>query len=165
MEANGSVLNWTKTAKPDCIFCQIVAGEASSHTVWEDETHVAFLSIFPNTKGTTVVIPKKHYPSYVFELPDDILHEFIIAVKKVAHLLDSKFDDVSRTALVFEGYGVDHVHAKLYPMHGTADMGEWRRIESKIDKYFEIYEGYISSHDHDRADDSQLSELAKKLRS
>ncbi|EAA8104124.1 HIT family protein, partial [Salmonella enterica] len=44
-----------------CIFCQIVEGKAPCHKVWEDEHHLAFLSIFPNTDGFTVVIPKKHY--------------------------------------------------------------------------------------------------------
>ncbi|WP_404881425.1 HIT family protein, partial [Klebsiella pneumoniae] len=27
-----------------CIFCQIVAGKAPCHKVWEDEHHLAFLS-------------------------------------------------------------------------------------------------------------------------
>jgi hypothetical protein len=82
----------------------------------------------------------------------------------VAKLLDAKLDDVGRTAMVFEGFGVDHVHAKLFPMHGTKDMKEWRPIESKVDKYFEKYEGYISSHDYKREDDATLDALAKKIR-
>jgi histidine triad (HIT) family protein len=88
----------------------------------------------------------------------------VLATKKVAKLLDSKLADVDRTAMVFEGFGVDHVHAKLFPMHGTANMAEWKPIESKIDKYFEKYEGYISSHDYNRADDAELALLAKRLR-
>ena len=148
----------------NCIFCQIVADTSSSYKVWEDEEHLAFLSIFPNTEGTTVVIPKAHYPSYAFDLPDDILLELILATKKVAKLLDEKLTDVGRTAMVFEGYGVDHVHAKLFPMHGTADMSEWKKIESKIDTYFDKYEGYISSHDYERADDATLEALARKIR-
>lgn len=148
----------------DCIFCSIVEGTAPSHKVWEDETHLAFLSIFPNTEGTTVVIPKRHYASYAFDLPDEALAELMRATKTVAKLLDEKLDDVGRTALVFEGFGVDHVHAKLFPMHGTADMAEWKPIESKIDKYFDRYEGYISSHDYEREDDEKLAELAKRIR-
>lgn len=148
----------------ECIFCNIVSGKAPSHKVWEDEKHVAFLSIFPNTEGTTVVIPKAHHPSYAFDLPDEVLSDLILATKKVAKLLDSKLEDVGRTATVFEGYGVDHVHAKLFPMHGTADLQEWKRIESNVDKYFDRYEGYISSHDYNRADDAKLAELTKKIR-
>ena len=148
----------------DCIFCKIVKGEAPSHKVWEDEKHLAFLSIFPNTEGVTVVIPKTHYASYVFDLSDEVLSELILATKKVAKLLDSKLDDVGRTAMIFEGFGVDHIHAKLFPMHGTSNMKEWKPIESSIDKYFEKYEGYISSHDYKKADDIRLAELASKLR-
>ena len=149
----------------ECIFCKIIRGESPSHKVWEDEKHIAFLSIFPNTKGTTVVIPKKHYTSYAFDLPDEVLSELMIATKKVAKILDEKLDDVGRTAMVFEGYGVDHIHAKLFPMHGTEDMKEWRPIESKVEKYFEKYEGYISSHDYKRADDNELADLAQQLSS
>jgi diadenosine tetraphosphate (Ap4A) HIT family hydrolase len=148
----------------DCIFCKIIAGEAPSHTVWEDTDYLAFLSIFPNTGGTTVVIPKKHYSSYPFDLPDEVLTGLMLATKKVAKLLDAKLDDVGRTAMVFEGFGVDHVHAKLFPMHGTKNMKEWRPIESKVDKYFDKYEGYISSHDYKRADDAALEILAKKIK-
>jgi hypothetical protein len=49
-------------------------------------------------------------------------------------------------------------------MHGTADMAEWRPNESNVAKYFEKYEGYISSHDFERADDTKLAELAKKIK-
>lgn len=150
--------------KSTCVFCQIVSGESPSHTVWEDDKHVALLSIFPNTEGATVVIPKAHHPSYAFDLPDGVLTDLMLATKKVAKLLDSKLADVGRTVMVFEGYGVDHVHAKLFPKHGTADLQEWKHIESNVDKYFEHYEGYISSHDYNRADDAKLAELAKKIR-
>ncbi len=148
----------------DCIFCKIVKGEVPCHKIWEDEKHLAFLGIFPNTEGMTVVIPKKHYSSYAFDLPEDGLKDLVVAAKKVGKLLDKKLEDVGRTAIVFEGFGVDHVHAKLFPMHGTDDMKNWKPIHSTINKYFDKYEGYVSSHDSERADDEKLAELAKKIR-
>ncbi|MFH1649120.1 MAG: HIT family protein [Candidatus Woesearchaeota archaeon] len=148
----------------NCIFCKIVKGEMPCHKIWEDKEHLAFLSIFPNTEGFSVVIPKKHYPSYAFDLPDDVLSKLTLATKKVAKLLDASFDDVGRTGMFFEGFGVDHVHSKLFPMHGTANMKEWKPIESKIDKFFTQYPGYLSSHDSKRADDKKLAELAKRIR-
>ncbi len=147
----------------ECIFCKIVKGEAPCHKIWEDEKHLAFLSIFPNTKGFSVVVTKQHYPSYAFDLPDNVLSELVIATKKVVKLLDAKLDDVGRTGMIFEGFGVDHLHSKLFPMHGTK-MKEWKPLKSNVDKYFEKYEGYVSSHDFKRADDKELSELAKKIR-
>jgi diadenosine tetraphosphate (Ap4A) HIT family hydrolase len=148
----------------NCIFCKIVKGEAPCHKIWEDGDHLAFLSIFPNTEGFSVVITKEHYPSYAFNLPDEILEKLVIASKKVAKLLDSKLNDVGRTGMIFEGFGVDHVHAKLFPMHGTKDK-EWRPVKSDIKKYFKKYEGYISSHDYKRENDNKLKKTAEKIRS
>jgi len=149
----------------NCLFCQIVAGKLPCHKIWEDEKHLAFLSIFPNTEGFSVVITKVHHPSYAFDLPDEILKDLIIATKKVAKLIDSKLDDVGRCGMIFEGFGVDHVHSKIFPMHGTRDMSKWQPIESKnVKLYFKKYPGYISSHDFERADDKKLAELAEKIR-
>jgi diadenosine tetraphosphate (Ap4A) HIT family hydrolase len=86
----------------------------------------------------------------------------MIATKKVAKFLDEKLDDVGRTAMVFEGFGVDHVHAKLFPMHGTK-MKDWKPVKSDMNKYFEKYEGYISSHDYKREEDEKLKNTAEKI--
>lgn len=147
----------------DCLFCKIVSGEEPCHKIWEDERHLAFLSIFPNTKGFTVVITKEHHSSYAFDLSDDTLAGLTLAARKVGKLLDEKLSDVGRTGLIFEGFGIDHVHAKLFPMHGTR-QSQWQPIKSGIKKYFEIYEGYISSHDGARADNKVLRSIADKIR-
>ena len=146
-----------------CLFCEIVKGTIPSHRIWEDDKHLAFLSIFPNTKGFTVVVTKDHHPSYAFALPDQVLSDLVLAAKQVAQRLDSKFESVGRTGLIFEGFGVDHSHCKLIPMHGTANMAEFKAINSAVPKYFEQYEGYLSSHDYQRADDAELAELANYL--
>jgi len=148
----------------DCIFCEIVEGKAPCHKIWEDEKHLAFLSIYPNTEGFSVVATKKHYPSYAFSLPDHILKELIIASKQVGKLLDSKLLDVGRTGMILEGFGVNHLHSKLFPMHGTKNIKKWKPMKSNINKYFEQYEGYISSHDYRRADDTKLAKIAEIIR-
>lgn len=148
----------------DCVFCEIVKGESPCHKIWEDEKFLAFLSIFPNTKGFSVVIPKQHYSSYAFDLPDEVLSGLVLAAKRVGKILDAKFEDVGRTGLIFEGFGVNHVHAKLVPMHGTK-MDAWKKLGSYHEHYFEKYEGYISSHDYHRADDQELAALAQRIRS
>ena len=147
----------------NCIFCKIAGGKAPCHKIWESKTHLAFLSIFPNTEGFSVVIPKEHYDSYIADQEDKIASDLMISVKKVMKLLDKKLGDVGRTGVIFEGFGVDHLHAKLFPMHGTK-IKEWRPLKSNVGKYFEKYEGYISSHDYKRADDKELAELARKIR-
>ena len=108
----------------DCVFCKIVKGEVPSHKIWEDDKHLAILSIYPNTPGFTVVITKEHKPSYIFDNDDKTVSDLTLASKKVAKLLDETFEDVGRTGMFFEGFGVDHLHSKLFPMHGTKNK-EW----------------------------------------
>jgi len=147
----------------DCLFCKFVSGEYPCHKVWEDEKHLAFLTIFPNTDGVTVVIPKHHYPSYAFDLPKNIFHDLVDAAALVGKKIDAAFDDVGRTGMVFEGFGINHVHAKLYPLHGT-NKPEWAPHNSDTKVFFDEYQGYISSHDGEKADDAHLAEIAARIR-
>lgn len=147
----------------NCIFCEIVKGQANCHKIWEDDKHIAILSIFPNTTGFSVVMPKKHYPSYAFELENDVLIDLMLASKCVALKLDKAFDDVGRTGMILEGFGVNHLHAKLVPMHGT-EKQDWRQIKSNVDKFFYQYEGFISSHDHKLQSDENLRKVADLIR-
>lgn len=151
---------------PTCVFCRIVSGQAPAHHIWEDAEHLAFLSIFPNTEGFSVVIPKAHRPSYVVEMEPSEYTALHLATREVARRLDAAFEDVARTGIMYEGYGVDHAHAKLFPMHGTAgNQGEdWREVASTIEGYFDRYQGYLSSHDHTRADDAWLAKVAELIR-
>jgi histidine triad (HIT) family protein len=150
-------------AMTDCLFCAIAARRAPCHRIWEDERHLAFLSILPNTPGFSVVITKRHHPSYGFDLPDEVLTALVLAAKRVGRLLDRRLEGVGRTGMILEGFGVDHAHAKLFPMHGTV-TADWRPLSRPADKYFREYEGYISSHDYRRADDGELAALAGKIR-
>jgi histidine triad (HIT) family protein len=148
----------------NCIFCKIAKLEAPAYIVWEDNDHIAFLSRAPNTEGVTVVIPRHHYSSYIFDSTNDVMNNLMIASKKVAKILEQSFEDVGRIAVVFEGYGINHLHAKLFPMHGTIE-NEWKPISSNINTYFEKYSGYISSHDFRKITESQLENTLSKIQS
>ena len=151
----------TNKVTEDCLFCKIVRGESPIHKIWEDEEHLAFLSIYPNTLGASVVIPKKHFDSYAFHLPDDELAKLTIKSAIVGRLLDASFDDVGRTAIIYEGFGINHVHAKLFPLHKT--KGEWKPIHTDYNKYFDHYEGYVSSHEY-HGPNPDLAKLAEHIR-
>jgi histidine triad (HIT) family protein len=44
----------------DCLFCKIIAGEIPCYKIYENDSVLAFLDIFPVSKGHTLVIPKNH---------------------------------------------------------------------------------------------------------
>jgi len=146
----------------DCIFCKIVKGEIPCYKIWEDDKYLAFLSIFPNTPGATVVIPKDHHDSYFANVPDDVLSGLTKAAKTVAQKIDKNFDDVGRTGFVFEGFGVNHLHVKLFPLHGTKS-DSWKERRSGLGTFFDQYPGYISSNDGPKASEEDLKAIADKL--
>jgi diadenosine tetraphosphate (Ap4A) HIT family hydrolase len=145
----------------DCIFCKIIKGEIPGHKIWEDKEFLAILDIFPNTKGMTLVMSKKHYNSYTFEMPDKVYQKFMAAGKQVAKLLDKKLG-VQRTALVMEGMGVNHVHLKLYPLHGLNK--KFTDIEAKKTVFFKNYPGYLTTQMGIQADPKELKKIVNKIK-
>ena len=145
----------------NCIFCKIAKKEIDSAIIWEDKNNIAVLDINPNIKGMTLVIPKKHFDSYAFDMKDKDYCELMKAAKKVAKLLDKKLN-VKRTAMVMEGLGVNHVHIKLYPICGLDE--KFKEIWSKDRVYFEKYEGYISTQLGPKKSTEELKKIAKEIK-
>jgi diadenosine tetraphosphate (Ap4A) HIT family hydrolase len=149
-----------------CVFCDIIIKNDSDAIFWQDDKHIAFLSIDPNTEGFSVLIPKTHYQSDILKMPDGELQDFILAAKQVAKVLEDYYPDVGRVGLIMEGTGIDHAHIKLVPMHGTEHMktGEWKQYLSDVEQWFDTYEGWISSAGGPMADRNKLIEASKKIR-
>ncbi len=149
-----------------CVFCDIVAKNDLDVIFWQDDNHVAVLSIDPNTEGFSLVVPKKHHGSDILKMPDIELQNFILAAKNVAEVLENYYQDVGRVGLIMEGTGIDHAHIKLVPMHGTEYMkqGEWRQCLSNVEHWFDTYEGWLSSAGGPMADREQLLKISKKIR-
>lgn len=72
----------------DCLFCKIVRGDIPAHRVYEDDRVVAFLDIYPKTKGHTLVIPKAHAETIRDIRDEDIMHVSLIA-KRIAMAMPS----------------------------------------------------------------------------
>lgn len=118
------------------------------------------MDLYPNIKGQTVVIPKKHMQSYAFDLKDKELSDLVMVSKKVAKLLEKKLR-VGRVHLVFEGLGVDHVHAKLYPAIGVNK--QFKEFLAKKIVNFDRYEGYVTTQLGKKATDSELKSVYRRL--
>ena len=144
------------------IFDDIVSGKIKSWPVWEDDEFLAFLTPFPNTPGFTVVIPKENVGDYVFGLEDETYQRFMAATKTVAKILEKAFD-TPRVALIFEGTGVAHVHAKLIPLHGKLadETGVW----SPHNEFNEEYQGWLTTAEGPKMSDERLDEIQAKIRS
>ncbi|NHN46295.1 HIT family protein [Halostella sp. JP-L12] len=102
----------------DCIFCQIVAGDIPSRTVYEDDDVIAFLDANPLAPGHTLVIPRDHYET-LNDLPDgeaaavfDALHDLTPVVEDA---VDADGSNVAFNNGEAAGQEVPHVHGHVIP--------------------------------------------------
>jgi histidine triad (HIT) family protein len=70
-------------SEPDCIFCQILAGEIPANIVDEDERTVTFMDINPATRGHMLVIPRRHARD-LLEIEQDDLQAVAVAAQHAA---------------------------------------------------------------------------------
>lgn len=145
---------------PETLFDKIIRDEIPNYKVWEDDKFLAFLTPFPNTPGLTVVIPKENPSDYVFNLDGDLYIDFLKATKTVANRLERALG-VKRVALVFEGTGVAHVHAKLYPLYG--ELASQTDVWSDTTEFVEEYRGWITTLEGPHMDESRLKEIQSRI--
>ena len=142
------------------IFSDLLEKRQDFFPVWENDNFIAFLTPFPNTPGLTVVIPKENPGDYVFSISDDLYVEFLLATKIVAKVLEKALD-IERVALVFEGTGVAHVHAKLYPLYGS--HAKQTNVWSDHTEFSKTYRKYITTAEGPRMNNDELREIQQKI--
>ena len=102
------------------IFTKIVSGEIPSYKIAEDENHLAFLDINPNTKGHTLVIPKREV-NKLFDLDKQEYATLMDFSYRVAKALE-KTVSCKRIGMSVIGLEVPHVHVHLIPINTMNNM-------------------------------------------
>lgn len=111
----------------DCVFCAIVAGEAESSLVAEDERTVAFLDVQPVTPGHLLVVPRRHAAGLAELEPEDGAAAFALAQRAAAALRRSNLrcEGINIWLADGEAAGQDvfHVHLHVVPRFGGDGFG------------------------------------------
>ncbi len=100
----------------DCIFCRISNGEIPSKKVYEDENYMAFLDANPKSKGHTLIIPKKHYETFL-DMPNEEEKELFGKAQEIGKTLKNKLN-AELIFLLVMGEEVPHTHVHLIPYYG-----------------------------------------------
>ncbi len=112
----------------DDLFLKIIKGELPSYKIYEDEHTYAFLTIGPNTKGHTLVIPKK-YAENIYDIDEDSLSHVIKSVQKVAKLLKESLKadgiKIAQNNEVAGGQAVFHLHFHVIPRYSGDGLTDW----------------------------------------
>ena len=115
----------------DCIFCKIIAGEVPAEKVYENETVYAMLDISPNSKGHTLVMPKKHIRN-ILSMEDADCSDLFVHAKKIAVAVkEGLVADGINIAMNNEkaaGQIVFHAHIHIIPRYvGINEFGNQKK--------------------------------------
>ena len=96
----------------DCIFCKIVKGEIPSTKVYEDDEVLAFNDINPIAPIHILVIPKKHFNSFMEIDDDELMIHINNVIRKIAQEkgLDEKGFRIVTNIGEDGGQAVKHLH-------------------------------------------------------
>ena len=127
------------------LFARLVRGEIPQSRVWEDDSYVAFLTPYGNTRGFTIIVPRQHLLSDIFALGDEEFCGIVRAAHTVAQYLKEACA-IERCGMFFEGYEIDYAHVKLVPIHVPSTQKEPiqdHRIQTET--FYGTYQGYLTT--------------------
>lgn len=112
---------------PQNVFAKILRGELPCHRVYEDDDVLAFLDLFPQSRGHTLVIPKGSEARNLLELEEPKIASLFACAKRLMALLVAELDPVGVQLLQFNGgdggQSVFHVHVHIVPRWAGQPLG------------------------------------------
>ena len=131
-----------------CIFCAIASGDAPARIVHDDERTLAFMDLFPLTRGHALVIPKTHCDSLLDADPEDAA-----AVMRTAQL-------VAQAAM--KAYSPDGLN--LLQTNGAAAMQTVFHLHVHVLPRY-VGDGFHVEFSRRKGTDAELDDAAALLRS
>jgi histidine triad (HIT) family protein len=128
------------------IFAKIVRGEMPAVKVWEDDQVLAFMDVFPQSKGHVLVISKTSQARNLLDAETKTLGRLIGAVQKTARAVRTALNPDGLVVTQFNGapagQTVFHLHFHIIPRwegvalgrhgEGMADMAELKALAEQI---------------------------------
>lgn len=125
------------------IFTKIIVGEIPSYKVAEDENFIAFLDVNPNTKGHTLVVPKRE-KNKLFDLSKEEYNGLMSFSYRVAKAIE-KTIPCKRVGMSVIGLEVPHVHVHLIPLNTMADIQFIEKVKLTNDEFVDLAKNIASN--------------------
>ena len=126
------------------IFSKIVSGEIPCYKIAENDKFLAFLDIFPNTKGHTLCIPKNEVDDFL-DLDPELFKELIGFSRDVASAI-KKTIPCEKVALSIVGLEVPHVHIHLIPITSINDVTFINKVKLEKEEFVSIANNIASAY-------------------
>ncbi len=124
----------------DCIFCQIINGDAEATFVYQDDVVVAFLDIRAVTPGHLMVVPRAHLPALA-DLDDQTgAHMFNVAQRMAASLRSSGLRCEGINLFYADGEAafqeIFHAHLHVFPRYEGDNFkidADWEDVPTRAE--------------------------------
>jgi len=135
------------TYDADNIFAKILRGEMPAVRVFEDDHVVAFMDVFPQARGHTLVIPKHSTARNFLEEAPELIGPLMLGVQRVARAVCAALNPDGLVITQFNGstagQTVFHLHVHIIPRWegvplgrhaggGMADVEELKDLAAQI---------------------------------
>jgi histidine triad (HIT) family protein len=109
------------------IFAKILRGETSAARVFEDDHVLAFMDVFPQSKGHTLVIPKRSTARNLLEEEPEVLCNLILGVQRVTRAVRAALNPDGIVVTQFNGtpagQTIFHLHFHIIPRWEGVPLG------------------------------------------
>lgn len=109
------------------IFAQIIRGDAPCYTLYEDDDVLAFLDVFPQSFGHTLVIPKRSAARNILEVDPEALAKVMAVVQKLTRVVVEELEPAGVQIAQFNGapagQTVFHIHVHIVPRYAGEGLG------------------------------------------
>lgn len=102
------------------LFTRIIAWEIPSYRIYENEYVYAFLDIFPQRIGHTLIVPKIEIDHFA-DMPEPYYSAIFQAAKTLSPAIQ-KATGCNRVCTMFVGYEIPHCHYHLVPTDSVVDL-------------------------------------------
>ena len=103
------------------IFAKIIRGEMPCVKVHETDKILAFMDVFPQSKGHCLVVHKKSQAANFLDIDGKSLAELMTATQKIAHGVHAALDPAGIRIMQFSGsragQTVFHLHFHVLPVY------------------------------------------------
>jgi len=101
-----------------CLFCKIIRGEIPASVIFEDKFTMAFMDIFPISKGHCLLIPKQHYVN-MLDVDTKVAKRLGARLAELTRKVHSAFEPDGIINVIANGVGagqeVPHLHIHVIP--------------------------------------------------
>ncbi len=109
------------------IFAKILRGEAPSARVYENDHVLAFMDVFPQSKGHTLVILKEAKARNILDVEPEALRHMIVDVQRIARAVRAALKPDGIVVTQFNGAAagqtVFHLHFHIIPRWEGQPLG------------------------------------------